>query len=131
MYQQAADSASGQELPECHASGDPGALLLVGLLVASNCPSDCGWKAEDMLSLTHDKRNNSCQKPLVNMGSRSLTIEVGNPWERTMSAKKTWAMNVAVYGWPKAMKCANLENDRLAVHTGELFYKIHCYVTPN
>jgi hypothetical protein len=33
---------------------------------------------------------------LVKTGSRSLTMELGNPWSQTISAKKACATEVAV-----------------------------------
>jgi hypothetical protein len=53
--------------------------------------------------------NNSCQNVLVNIASRSLTIEPGMPCKRTMLSKKVRATDVAEYGWPNRMKCAHFD----------------------
>ena len=65
-------------------------------LVTSDCPSVCGWNAELMSSLTPARRNSSAQKLLVKTGSRSLTMDVGKPWRRTMSVKNARATDAAV-----------------------------------
>lgn len=57
---------------------------MVTLLVTSDCPSVCGWKAELMCSFTLAKRDNSLQNALVKTVSRSLTMEHGNPWRHTI-----------------------------------------------
>jgi hypothetical protein len=66
--------------------------------VASDCPSDCGWNADENYSWTPDslKSSFSFQKWHVNTGSRSLTTEVGMPWRRTMLSKNAQATVVAV-----------------------------------
>jgi hypothetical protein len=48
------------------------------LFVASACPSDCGWKAEDELSLTPARENSSN----ANAGGITLHYEwLGEDWE--------------------------------------------------
>ena len=42
-------------------------------------------------------------------GSLPLTMEKENPCNRMMPSKNVRATDVAVYGWPRAMKCAYLE----------------------
>jgi hypothetical protein len=45
----------------------------------------------------------------VKTGSRSLTMEAGNPWRRTTPSKNARATETAVYGCPNGMKWAYLE----------------------
>jgi hypothetical protein len=90
------------------------------LLVASNCPSDCGWNTHDSCSLMTARENNSCQKCLVKTGSRSLTMELGTPWSFIMLSKKAWATVVVVYGCPDGMKWAYFKNRSTAIRITDL-----------
>jgi hypothetical protein len=53
----------------------------------------------------------------VKTGSRSLTIEAGNPWRRTMLVKKAVATVVAEYGCPSAMKWPYMEKRSTTIST--------------
>jgi hypothetical protein len=64
-------------------------------LTTFNWPSDCGWNAELICSLTPTMLNNSVQNKLVNTVSQSLTIEHGRPWSLTISSKKVFATDAA------------------------------------
>jgi hypothetical protein len=70
--------------------------IAITLLVASDCPSDCGWNAQERFNLTPVSENSSCQNLLVKTRSLSLTMELGSPWRRTMSEKKARTTEVAV-----------------------------------
>jgi hypothetical protein len=57
------------------------------LFVASDCPSDWGWNAEDRFNWTLVSWNSSRHKLLVKTGSGSLMMELRIPWSRTMLLK--------------------------------------------
>ncbi|WVZ57692.1 LOW QUALITY PROTEIN: hypothetical protein U9M48_008045 [Paspalum notatum var. saurae] len=89
-------------------------------LVTSDWPSVCGWKAVLMRSLTPDILNRSHQTALVNTGSRSLTMDAGRPWRRTIWLKNALAGGRS--GCPKAMKWAYLEKRFKTVRMTDLPY---------
>jgi ABC-type transport system involved in cytochrome c biogenesis permease subunit len=54
--------------------------IVMILFAASNWPSDWGWNADEMCSLMPDSVKSSIQNLLMNMGSRSLTMDSDMPW---------------------------------------------------
>ena len=53
--------------------------MVMTRLTASDCPSDCGWKAELMCKRVPAAANKAFQKPEVKTTSLSETMDVGNP----------------------------------------------------
>jgi hypothetical protein len=85
------------------------------LLTTSDWPSVWGWKAVLMQRVTPAIRNKSRHALPVKTGSRSMTIEDGNPCSRTTPSKKARATEAAVYGWLSAMKWAYYEKRSMTV----------------
>jgi hypothetical protein len=65
-------------------------------------------------------RNNSFHSVLVNIASRSLTMDSGTPWSLTMVSKNALVTVVAEYGWPRVMKWAYFENQSTTVRMTDL-----------
>src|SRR3954471_935352 len=65
-------------------------------LARSVWPLVCGWNAVDIASLVPMVRNRLCQNLLVNLASRSETMDVGRPWRWKMLSKKILAVSGAV-----------------------------------
>jgi hypothetical protein len=90
------------------------------LFTTSDWPSIYGWKAVLMRSVMPASLKRSCHTLPVNTGSRSLTIDVGNPCNRTMPSKKVRVTDAAVYGCSRGMKWAYLENRSTTVRMTDL-----------
>jgi hypothetical protein len=86
-------------------------------LVTSDWPSIWGRNAELRHNWVSESLNISYHTRLVKTGSRSLTIEAGNPWRRTMLVKKAVATVVAEYGCPSAMKWPYMEKRSTTIST--------------
>ena len=65
-------------------------------LTAFDWPSVCGWKAVLIRCFIPASLKRSRQRLVVKTGSRSLMMEVGKPWRRTMPLKKARATDAAV-----------------------------------
>lgn len=72
--------------------------------------SVCGWYDEDKHKETPSFFNNSLQKVLMNMESRSLTILFDKPLNRYFSSTKTYAIKCVLYGWVKVQKWLYFDN---------------------
>jgi hypothetical protein len=70
--------------------------MAMDLFTASDWPSVCGWNVVLSHKVTPTSLNSSRQMLLVKTGSRSLTIDSGKPWRRTMSMKNARATDDAV-----------------------------------
>ena len=72
-------------------------------LAHSVCPSVCGSKAVDKVSLVSMSLKSICQNLDVNLGSLSDTITRGRPWSQKTVLKKMFATSTAVavvvVGW--------------------------------
>src|SRR3954454_14764539 len=65
-------------------------------LARSVWPSVWGWNAVDIASLVPMVWNRLCQNLLVNLASRSETMDVGRLWRRKTWSKKIFAVSGAV-----------------------------------
>src|SRR3954452_16897363 len=65
-------------------------------LARSVWPSVWGWKAVDIASLVPRVLKRDFQKRLVNLASRSETMDCGKPWSLKMWSKKRQAVSGAV-----------------------------------
>src|SRR3954471_20233398 len=65
-------------------------------LARSVWPSVWGWNAVDIASRVPKVWKRLCQNLLVNLASRSETMEVGRPWRRKTWSKKIFVVSGAV-----------------------------------